>query len=102
MPVPEITHLQFLVLAILFEGELSGKDIREKMAEAGEPKGGPAFYQFMSRLEEASFVDGWYDQKIIDGQIIKERRYKITKLGSKVLSDTRDFYLNLRYGLKAV
>jgi hypothetical protein len=53
MPVPEITHLQSLVLAILVDGEMSGKAIREKMAEAGELKGGPAFYQFMSRLEEA-------------------------------------------------
>jgi DNA-binding PadR family transcriptional regulator len=102
MPVPEITHLQSLVLAILVDGEMSGKAIREKMAEAGEPKGGPAFYQFMSRLEEASLVKGWYDQKIIDGQIIKERRYKITSSGSKALREAHEFYIKLKHGLQAL
>ena len=32
----------------------------------------------MARLEDAGLVAGEYDQKIVDGQIIKERRYALT------------------------
>jgi len=93
MPLPELTHLQFLVLTILMDGERSGREVREKLAEAGERKSGPAFYQFMARLEDAGFVEGWYDQKVVDGQSIKERRYRITGQGIRAWEDVRDFYL---------
>ena len=35
----------------------------------------------MARLEDAAFVDGEYDQKIVDSQIIKERRYTLSARG---------------------
>ena len=92
MKLPEITHLQFLVLAILLDAEMSGKEVREKLAGAGERKSGPAFYQFMARLEDAGFVEGWYDQKVVDGQIIKERRYRVTGEGFRAAEETRNFY----------
>jgi DNA-binding PadR family transcriptional regulator len=93
MPLPELTHLQFLVLSILLDGERSGREVRERLKEAGESKSGPAFYQFMARLEDAGFVEGWYDQKVVDGQSIKERRYKITGGGLRAWEEVRDFYL---------
>jgi hypothetical protein len=93
MPLPDLTHLQFLVLTALLEGEQSGRYIREKLAEEGVHKTGPAFYQLMARLEDAKLVEGWYDQKVVDGQIIKERRYKVTGLGVHAWESTRDFYL---------
>jgi DNA-binding PadR family transcriptional regulator len=93
MPIPEITHLQFLVLALLMDGERPGRYVREKLAEAGHRKSGPAFYQFMSRLEEGGFVEGRYDQKIVEGQIIKQRVYKVTGLGVRAWEEVRDFYL---------
>ncbi|HEX8201192.1 MAG TPA: hypothetical protein VF590_11945 [Isosphaeraceae bacterium] len=93
MPLPELTHLQFLVLTILMDGERSGREVREKLVEAGEQKSGPAFYQFMARLEDGGFVEGWYEQKVIDGQIIKERRYRLTGQGAKAREHVRDFYL---------
>src|SRR3954451_19839409 len=96
MPLPELTHLQFLVLSTLLDGERSGREVRERLAEAGERKSGPAFYQFMARLEDAGFVEGWYDQKVVDGQIIKERRYRVTGAGSEAFQDTRGFYLARR------
>ncbi len=93
MPLPELTHLQFLVLSILLDGERSGREVRERSAEHDKRKSGPAFYQFMARLEDAGFVEGWYDQKVVDGQSIKERRYKITGGGLRAWEDVRDFYL---------
>ena len=39
-----------------------------------------------------AFVDGEYDQKIVDGQIIKERRYTLSAKGEAAWSATRTFY----------
>jgi DNA-binding PadR family transcriptional regulator len=96
--LPDINHVQFLVLSELLEGEQTGRRIREKLAEAGHPKNGPAFYQFMSRMEDAKLVAGWYDQKIVDSQIIKERAYRITGEGEMALREVREFYAT-RLGL---
>jgi hypothetical protein len=100
MSLPEITHLQFLVLDLLLQGEQSGKVLREKMADHGVRKTGPAFYQMMARLEDGRFVHGSYDQKIIDGQIIKERKYRILANGIKAVEQIREFYLSRDLGLR--
>ncbi|GEM_PF-1710014 len=90
--LPELSHLQFAVLEVLGTSQQSGKDLRTGLSELGIKKSGPAFYQLMARLEEAKFVEGWYSQEIIDGQIIKERQYKITGSGIRAFNDTRKFY----------
>jgi DNA-binding PadR family transcriptional regulator len=46
----------------------------------------------MARLEDAGLVDGQYEQKIVDGQIIKERRYALTPRGERAWAETRAFY----------
>ena len=63
------------VIEALDAGERSGKDLRAHLKACGFRKSGPAFYQFMSGMEEAELVQGWYDQKVVDGQVIKQRRY---------------------------
>jgi hypothetical protein len=90
--LPELSHLQFAVLEIMGTATMSGKQVREGLKELGIAKNGPAFYQMMARLEEGKLVEGWYDQKIIDGQIIKERCYKITGDGARALNNTKRFY----------
>ena len=101
MPLPDITHLQFLVLGALMDGEATGREIRENLAEQRVHKTGPAFYQMMARLEDSGFVQGWYNQKIVEGQIIKERQYKITSLGIEAWESVRDFYLaRLGFGIQ--
>ena len=90
--IPEITHLQFLVLGMLRGGERHGRVIRRALARHGVRRTGPAFYQMMARLEDAALVEGAYDQKIVDGQIIKERRYTLTPAGETAWTATRAFY----------
>src|SRR3954471_10656314 len=90
--IPELTHLQFLVLGILRGGSRTGHAVRKALARHGVRRSGPAFYQMMSRLEDAVLVAGEYDQKIVDAQIIKERRYALTPLGDSAWSATRAFY----------
>jgi hypothetical protein len=90
--LPEISHLQFAILDTLGSSSLSGKALRRGLADRQIKKSGPAFYQIMARLEEAKFVKGWYEQEIIDGQIIKERNYEITGAGLRALNGTKSFY----------
>ena len=93
MTLPNITHLQFSVLTFLHDAEHPGRDLRRRLAELGMRRSGPAFYQLMSRLEDAGLVSGAYDQKIVDGQIIKERFYTISEAGAEAWQATRDFYV---------
>jgi DNA-binding PadR family transcriptional regulator len=94
MPLPILTHLQFLVLSYLMGGEKqSGRYLREKLAEKRVLKTGPAFYQLMARLEDSGFVEGTYEQKVVDGQILKERTYRITGSGVTAWEEVRDFYI---------
>jgi DNA-binding PadR family transcriptional regulator len=90
--IPEITHLQFLVLGMLRGHERTGRHLRRALARHGVRRTGPAFYQMMARLEDAGLVTGEYDQKIVDGQIIKERRYALMPRGDAAWSATRAFY----------
>lgn len=90
--VPEITHLQFLVLHILMGSERAGHEIRDELAENGVRKSGPAFYQLMARLEDAGFVKGRYVKIVIDGQTVKERRYKIKGSGATAYNSVEQFY----------
>ena len=91
--VPETTHLQYLVLALLREGPRLGRQVRHRLAQHGVRRSAPAFYQMMARLEDAGLVAGGYDQKIIEAQIIKERRYTLTPAGEAAWRTTRDFYV---------
>ena len=90
--IPEITHLQFLVLGMLRGGERPGRVVRRTLKRHGIDRSGPAFYQMMARLEDAGLVTGEYDQKVVEGQIIKERRYALTPRGEAAWTATRVFY----------
>jgi hypothetical protein len=98
MPLPELTHLQFLVLTVLLDSERSGRYIREQLIEQGVSKTLAAFYQLMARLEEADFIEGWYVQEVVDGIPIKERHYRALGTGAAAWERARDFYLE-RSGL---
>jgi hypothetical protein len=90
--LPPLSHLQFAVLQVVGASQMSGRDLRAGLRELGINKSGPAFYQLMARLEESKQVEGWYIQEIVDGQIIKERQYKITGSGVSALNRTKSFY----------
>src|SRR5262245_36631242 len=90
--LPPLTHLQFLVLDIVGSSQISGKDLRSALAKEGLRKTGPAFYQMMSRLEESKLLEGWYEQQVIEGQILKERWYRILGNGVLAVQATQNFY----------
>jgi DNA-binding PadR family transcriptional regulator len=94
MNLPDLSHLQFAVLGMLLGAEHKGRDIRKQLAALRVRQTGPAFYQMMARLEEAGYVEGWYTQKVVQGQILKERRYRICPAGERAWQASRSFYLD--------
>jgi hypothetical protein len=93
MPLPRLTHLQFLVVSNLLRGAARGRDLRGRLRDAGIRQSGPAFYQMMAALEDGGYVSGWYEQQVVDGQIIRERHYKVLAAGKTAWLGCRDFYL---------
>lgn len=93
MSLPKLTHLQFLVISELLRGVARGRDLRSRLHAAGVRQSGPAFYQMMAALEDAGFVSGWYEQQIVEGQIIRERHYKVLASGKTAWRTSRDFYV---------
>ncbi len=91
--LPELSHLQFHVLTGLLERERSGRELRAWIAKEGQRKSLAAFYQLMSRMEDAKLVSGWYENKTVDGQGVKERRYRILNGGIRAWESTRKYYV---------
>lgn len=48
--------------------------------------------QELARLEDAKLGEGWYEQRIVDGQIIRESHYKLTGAGRKAWESSRVFF----------
>jgi len=95
MKLPQLSHLQFVVMGTLLENEAPGREIRDLLAKYGHRRSGPAFYQLMARLEDAQLVDGRYEQIVVDGQVIKQRWYRVTAKGANEWRRCRDFYIRL-------
>jgi DNA-binding PadR family transcriptional regulator len=98
MSLPKLTHLQFLVISELLRGAGRGRDLRARLRAAGVRQSGPGFYQMMATLEDAGFVSGRYEQQIVDGQIIRERHYKVLSSGQAAWKTSRDFYQRTTVG----
>ena len=93
MSMPNLSHLQFAMLDVMGPREISGRDLRSALkSEKGVSKSGPAFYQLMARLEDANFVNGRYEEKVVEGQRIKERRYLLTADGESARRQAILFY----------
>ena len=90
--LPDLTHLQFLVLGVLRADEQPGRAVRDALAGYGIRRTGPAFYQLMARLEKDGLINGWYGQVTVGDQAVTERRYRITPDGKKRWNDARAFY----------
>ena len=92
-PPSPLPHLQFAVLGILGSDRRSGQEIRDALLEFGIGKGAPAFYRLMGRMEESGFVEGTYEQEVVDGQIYRQRAYRATASGRKARDHASRFQL---------
>ena len=92
MQLPDLSHLQMVVIEALGSRRLSGRELRGAMSKLGIRKSAPAFYQLMARLEEGQYVEGEYEQIMVERTAIKERFYRLTGVGSRAYHDTLKFY----------
>ncbi len=92
MNLPTLSHLQFVVLECLGTQRVSGRDLRAALRTHQVLKSAPSFYQLMSRLEDAGFVEGEYESRMIGNNAVKERFYRITGDGQKAMQQTCAFY----------
>jgi len=93
MGVPNLTHLQYLVLAHLTAAARTGNELRSVLKQHGVQQSGPAFYQLMGRLERSSLVRGKYQPSGAGGHTCRERRYQITSAGVDAWEQALAFYL---------
>jgi DNA-binding PadR family transcriptional regulator len=92
MPIPKITPLQFLIIGLLIDGEMSGRELRDRLAAFGERKGFPAFYRLMGRMEEGGSVAGRYETREHEDQTTRERFYRATTEGIAAWEEARTFF----------
>lgn len=100
VPLPSITHLQFLVLSLVDGQTRCGQSIRDQLSAVGAKKSDPAFYQLMARMEEAGLVLGRYETHVVAGQTIKERKYEILPAGHRAVREVLEFYASRTSGRK--
>ena len=98
MPLPVLTHLQYLVLTIILINtngnfpQLSGGGIRRHLKRRGLNKSGPAFYQMMKRIEREKWVVGQHEERKVRGYKIREKLYTITDKGYFEITEAYQFY----------
>src|SRR5438045_3742867 len=93
MPIPDLSTLQIAVLVVIGGTARPGGHLRERIEEEGLPKKTwAAFYQLMSRMEDAGLVEGEYRDAKVDGHTVKERWYRLTKAGIEAYNNSRRFF----------
>jgi hypothetical protein len=96
--LPPLTHLQFVALGALRDGDQPGRVIRDTLGRYGVRRTAPAFYQMMARLERDKLVDGWYEQVVVGDQAVSERRYRLKPAGQRLWDATCAFYARAAAG----
>lgn len=96
MDLPQMTPLQALVVSVLFDGELSSRRIQDELDFNGVKMKMPLVYRMLARLEVAEYVCGGYRRyQTIDGRLIRERHYQVSRKGLKMWQNTIAFYAAL-------
>ena len=65
MGLPKLGHLQFVVLGIIWDESILGREVREGLKKTIEViTCGPKFYQLMNRMEDVWLIGQDYLEKI--------------------------------------
>ena len=49
----------------------------------------------MARLERNGFVEGQYDVPVAEGQLLRERHYRMLGAGQRALDEARCYFLGM-------
>ena len=92
MRLPEITALQFALLSLLFEGEKTGRQLREELKRCNGNRAAATFSRLVGRMQDAAYVHAEVCPRTAAGRTVRECRYRLTDLGLIVWKATRRFY----------
>ncbi len=100
--VPELTGLQYLVVSILFGGEMTSNELREELMGRGYTGNRVAFSRLMGRMIKATIVthaflgDGPEGPEGPEGMddFGRQYRYRVSNLGVILWNAAREFYLS--------
>lgn len=94
--VPELTGLQFLVVSILFEREMTSNELREELIERGYTGSRVAFSRLMGRMIKRATVTYAFWEGALQGRdnLERQHRYQVSNLGVILWKLARDFYLS--------
>lgn len=71
-------HIEAAAIKILMGvRKMSGRELRNALAEKIYALNPAVFYSMMARLEDAGRVVGFYEQKTIDGETVNVRMYRV-------------------------
>ncbi len=94
--VPDLTGLQFLVVSILFEGEMTSNGLREELMQRGYTGSRVAFSRLMGRMIKNAIVTYafWEGTLQSPDNLERQHRYRVSNLGVILWKMTRKFYLS--------
>lgn len=96
MNIPSLTHSQLAVLLILADRKQLGEELLTNIKMSGFRKipcrSGPAFYQFMFRLERDRLVTKVYTKVQMKRNMRRKARYGISMKGRSALQEALRFY----------
>lgn len=95
MAEKRLTTLQFAVLHLLMNQDLTGPDLRENLESAGYKATRSALYRLTSRLVEEGWIEGEFETKLVENHPLRTRRYKITGEGRTAYENTAGFLESL-------
>ncbi len=94
--LPEVTHLQFLVLDAVDRGQAFSRQIRDVLKAYGQGEKHPAFYMLLRRMEEAGLLEGSRHSQVVEltgrMQHLREKVYRLTEKGAQQHRSCLAFY----------
>ncbi len=91
--VPEITHLQALVLRIVSQKDWqSSKEVKDCLKNFGISQARPTFFLLMQRLENSGYVESKPISQVFSGYDFPYSVYRCTEEGRIALSNLIRYY----------
>ncbi len=99
--------MQYLVVSLLFEGEMSSNQLREELMRRGYARSRVAFSRLMGRMVTGAIVTYAICDDVPEGvdSLERQNRYQVSNLGVILWKAAREFYLSFDpppEGLEAV
>jgi hypothetical protein len=93
MSLPELSHLQFLMIRLLFAEPRTGKELRRLSKAESAKLSPPSFSRLTQRMERLNYLHSQDELTASGRRYVRPRRFQVTDLGIVVWSRAREFYV---------